>query len=68
MFVCPTHGNLDSEWCGGCGKIVKCDCSDIETGRFKDLLYDYKTGTGNFTVYFSYCDTCGDFKWISHDL
>lgn len=62
MFVCPAHGKLESEWCDDCGTINKCDCSDVVSARQKDILFNYENGTGNFTVWFKYCDTCGDFK------
>jgi hypothetical protein len=60
MFNCPEHGIIDSEWCTDCNKIIKCDCSDIVSTRFKDLIYDSCSGERTITIYLYHCQTCGE--------
>ena len=67
MYICEKHGTLESEWCDQCNDVVKCDRSDQETWRFKDLMYDYKNGTRTITIRATYCDTCGKLSGIKHD-
>jgi hypothetical protein len=63
MYICETHGELESEWCDDCGKIVRCDCSTSETTRWKDLYYGERWSA---TIYLEFCPTCGHEKqtWI----
>lgn len=62
MYVCPEHGNLLNDWCNDCSIIIKCDCSDIGTARFKDLIFDCLDGEHTATVYVHHCKTCGKVK------
>lgn len=59
MYICEKHGILESEWCGDCGEIVECDCSDIVITRFYDLVYDTKQGEHTTGINLCHCDTCG---------
>lgn len=54
MYKCDIHGELESEWCDGCQKIVRCDCSDIGFARMKDADF----GDFSITVNVDYCETC----------
>ena len=38
MYICPSHGDIGKEWCDECEMIVDCDCKDVTTTRFKDLV------------------------------
>lgn len=64
MFICEKHGDLKTEWCDSCEKLVDCDCRDIETVRFKDLIFDCEAGELCITLYLKVCETCGDIKEI----
>ena len=59
MYICDKHGQLDSEWCDDCQKIFKCDCSDIDYARYRDIHYDCKSGGRTATVWLYFCETCG---------
>lgn len=59
MYICEKHGVLESEWCDDCGIIVQCDCQNITSTRFKDLIYDCDDGERTTTVYIVHCETCG---------
>lgn len=66
MYICSKHGLLEHEWCHQCAVIVKCDCSDVETVKMKDLPFSY--GDDHYksvTVFNQCCQTCGDVKHIS---
>ena len=67
MYICKEHGVLDHEWCEKCNDTVKCDHSDQETWRFKDLSYDYKNGEITITIRVGYCETCGAPSWVRYD-
>ena len=41
-YICEEHGDLESEWCEQCEKIVECDCKNQTVTRFKDMIYDSK--------------------------
>jgi len=58
MYICEKHGELKTDWCDECQKIIECTC-DAETIRFKDLHYDYKNGSRTVTIYLTFCLTCG---------
>lgn len=59
MFRCDKHGVLKSEWCEDCKKVVVCDCSILDSTRFKDLIYDCELGEKTTSIILSYCKTCG---------
>ncbi len=59
MYTCNIHGKLKTEWCDECGKIVSCDCSESDTARFKDLIFDCAEGERTVSVYIDYCNQCG---------
>ena len=59
MYTCEKHGVLESEWCNGCGTVVQCDCQNLTSTRFKDLIYDCDDGERTVTVYIVHCETCG---------
>lgn len=62
MYKCDIHGRLDEDFCIDCLKMIKCDCSELESTRVKDIHYtygdDFKEGT--ITIYFECCTTCGE--------
>ena len=60
MYICPEHGDQGSDWCDECQEILKCDCSKLETTRFKDLIYDSESGDRTVTIHLKHCSTCGD--------
>ncbi len=47
-------------FCDKCNVFLECDCSDIETGRLKDLYIDYDNGTATVTLNYSICSCCGE--------
>ncbi len=59
MYNCKVHGVLENEWCDECQELIQCDCSDVTTTRFKDLIYDCEDGERTVTVYIDHCSTCG---------
>jgi hypothetical protein len=59
MYICDKHGELESEWCDDCKKIVACDCKDQTYTRFKDQLYDCEDGERTITMRLYHCETCG---------
>jgi len=63
MYVCETHGRLNTEWCDECNELVLCDCKEQEVTRFKDLIYDCEAGERTITIYLHHCMTCGE---VSH--
>lgn len=60
MYKCEIHGELENEWCDECCEIKQCDCSNIITTRFKDLVYDCLNGEKTVTIYIDHCETCGN--------
>jgi hypothetical protein len=65
MYICEVHGELDTEFCDKCNKIVRCDCSDTDQKRVKDLTIDTDKGERCVTIYFTICKTCGDIIDVS---
>jgi len=65
MYVCDHHGELKSEWCEGCEKIIKCDCSDVEQCRQKDVTFAVGDDLQYITIYADICASCGDVKRVS---
>lgn len=61
MYVCDKHGALESEWCNDCGKIIKCDCSDV-TGHKVESEIPYQKQSRSISVNVNMCPTCGDVK------
>ena len=59
MYKCNMHGELDSEWCDECEKVVDCNCVDTVATRFKDQIYDCDKGERTVTLWFYSCETCG---------
>ncbi len=64
MYQCEKHGELESEWCGVCLTIVKCDCKNQTYTRFKDLSYDSEDGEKTITIRLHHCETCGEPSYI----
>lgn len=60
MFVCSEHGQLATEWCDPCQKIVACDCSKTTYTRFKDMIFDCDDGERTITIRLYHCATCGE--------
>ena len=60
MYICKKHGELLYEWCEECKEVIPCDCEDINSTRFKDLIIDCKAGEKTVTVYINHCETCGN--------
>lgn len=61
MYNCEKHGEMQEGVCDECGKMLCCDCSDQETVRFKDMIYDVDgIGERTVTIYLTFCATCGD--------
>ena len=56
MYKCDIHGELESEWCDDCQKIVRCDCTDIGFTRRKDVDF----GEFCITINVDYCKTCDE--------
>ncbi len=63
MYECDIHGELDTDWCDKCSKLLQCDCSDLTVERFKDMLYSKHDYT--VSIYIEFCETCGEIKSIS---
>lgn len=63
-YTCDIHGELSSEWCGDCEKIVDCDCKNQTYSRFKDLIYDCDNGEMTVTIRVHHCETCGEISYI----
>lgn len=63
-YICDIHGELSSEWCELCGKIVDCDCKQQTYTRFKDLIYDCDAGERTVTIRVYHCETCGEINHI----
>ena len=59
MYICEIHGELDSDWCDECQKIVECDCSNQSEVIFKDLIYDCDEGERTVSLRLQFCETCG---------
>jgi len=64
MYKCEAHGEQAGDWCPACNKPLECDCSTIETARFKDLQFYCSDGPRNVTIYVQHCGTCGDVKGV----
>ena len=60
MYYCITHGQIPTNWCEDCQQEVSCECSDITSTRFKDLIYDCEEGERTVTIYLDHCDICGN--------
>lgn len=63
-YNCDIHGELDSEFCEECEKIVDCDCKNQTYSRFKDLIYDCEDGERTVTIRIHHCETCGEISYI----
>ncbi len=59
MYKCDKHGRIDSNWCDECEKLVQCDCSEIESSRVKDVIYDCEDGERTISITIQHCKTCG---------
>ena len=64
MYNCEKHGALESEWCDECEIIVQCDCQNITSTRFKDLIYDCEDGERTVTIRVHHCETCGMVSYV----
>ena len=60
MYICKEHGKLQNEWCNMCKTVCKCDHSERDVRRFKDLRIYCEDGERTFTIYVEYCITCGE--------
>lgn len=57
MYTCLKHGEKKIAWCEECETLLTCDCSALETQRFKDLKYGDMDWTT--TIYIKFCPFCG---------
>lgn len=62
MYKCPKHGEMETDHCDECQTLLRCDCSKLETQRFKDLMFGDHDWTA--TIYLTFCPTCGE----KHDV
>jgi len=53
---------MEADWCDECQTLLRCDCSKLETQRFKDLVLGDRDWTA--TIYITFCPTCGE----KHDV
>ncbi len=60
MYNCDKHGLQKTAYCEGCNTYISCDCSETDTTRFKDLIYDCADGERTVTIHIKHCTTCGD--------
>lgn len=67
MYKCEEHGQLESEWCDECQKIVECDCTNQMYTRFKDLELNSKKAR-TVTLLVCHCATCGEPTHTKHNV
>jgi len=60
MYICKEHGQKKNDWCDECKKLLFCNCKNIITTRFKDLIYDCEDGERTVIIYLYHCETCGE--------
>lgn len=64
MYKCKIHGELKTEWCDECKKIVQCDCSDADYQKISGLHYDTNQGERSLEIKVIFCATCGKLSGV----
>jgi len=60
MYKCKCgYSDAHTDYCEDCDILLSCDCSEIESGRFKDLIVEYENGCTNITIHYEVCSVCG---------